>query len=321
MRTRTRLHVGLLASLLVVVTGCSTVTEPVDPAPVGSVEYPTPANTEIDPQLDTSEAGDESCDPTASLSPSSQIAPSSTMAKIRERGHLVVGVDQNSFLFGFSDPETGDLHGFDIDIAREVARSLLGDPKAVKFKAISSAQRISALQNGEVDIVVRTFSITCERLEQINFSSVYYVAGQRVLVSADSTVRDLSDLGGKRVCATHDSTSLINIAASKAEPVPVAVDDWSDCLVLLQQGQVAAISTDDTILAGMRAQDRTSTKIVGDRFTEEYYGIGIPKGNEDMVRYVNSVLERVRGGAWQESYNRWLREDLGPASPPQPKYR
>lgn len=321
MRTRTRLHVGLLASLLVVVTGCSTVTEPVDPAPVGSVEYPTPANTEIDPQLDTSEAGDESCDPTASLSPSSQIAPSSTMAKIRERGHLVVGVDQNSFLFGFSDPETGDLHGFDIDIAREVARSLLGDPKAVKFKAISSAQRISALQNGEVDIVVRTFSITCERLEQINFSSVYYVAGQRVLVSADSTVRDLSDLGGKRVCATHDSTSLINIAASKAEPVPVAVDDWSDCLVLLQQGQVAAISTDDTILAGMRAQDRTSTKIVGDRFTEEYYGIGIPKENEDMVRFVNAVLENIRGGAWQASYDRWLREHLGPASPPKPEYR
>lgn len=321
MRTRTRLHVGLLASLLVVVAGCSTVTRPADPAPVGSVQPPMPANAQVDPQLDTAGTGDDSCDPTRSLSPSSAIPASSTMAEIKQRGHLVVGVDQNSFLFGFSDPESGDLHGFDIDIAREIARSLLGDPKAVKFKAITSAERVSALQNGDVDIVVRTFSITCERLEQINFSSVYYVAGQRVLVDADSTARDLSDLGGKRVCAARDSTSLKNIAASTPKPIPVAVDDWSDCLVLLQQGQVAAVSTDDTILAGMRAQDRTGTKIVGDPFTEEYYGIGIPKENEDMVRFVNAVLENIRGGAWQASYDRWLREHLGPASPPKPEYR
>ena len=101
----------------------------------------------------------------------------------------------------------------------------------------------------------------------------------------------------------------------------MAVDDWSDCLVLLQQGQVDAISTDDTILAGLRAQDRTGTKIVGEPFTKEYYGIGIPKENEDMVRFVNAVLENIRGGAWQASYDRWLREHLGPASPPKPEYR
>ncbi len=322
MTTRTRTRGGLLASLLaVVLAGCSTVTQPVDPAPVGSVQQPMPANTRIDPELGAAGAVDDDCDPTASLPPDSSVPASSTMAEIRQRGHLIAGVDQNTFLFGFSDPETGELHGFDIDIAREIARELLGDPGAVRFKAISSAERVDALENGEVDIVVRTFSITCERLEQVNFSTVYYVAGQRVLVSADSTARDISDLGGKRVCATRDSTSLRNIANSTPKPIPVAVDDWSDCLVLLQQGQVAAVSTDDTILAGMRAQDRTGTKIVGDRFTEEYYGIGVPKDNEDMVRYVNSVLEKVRGGAWQESYNRWLREDLGPASPPRPEYR
>lgn len=308
---------ALLAAMLV---GCSGTTYPVDPAPVDSVQRPMPANTEIDPQLEPADTTDSSCNPTVSLKPSSSVPAGSTMAEIKKRGHLAVGVDQNTFLFGFSDPETGELSGFDIDIAREIAQELLGDRNAVRFKAVSSSEREEALQ-GDVDIVVRTFSITCERLKNINFSSVYYVAGQKVLVNAESTARDISHLGGKRVCAARDSTSLENIASSEPRPIPVAVDDWSDCLVLLQQGHVAAVSTDDTILAGMRAQDRAGTKIIGERFTEEHYGIGIPKENDDMVRYVNSVLEKIRGGAWQKSYNKWLREDLGPASPPKAEYR
>ncbi|WP_298181397.1 glutamate ABC transporter substrate-binding protein [Saccharomonospora sp.] len=321
-RTRTRERLGLLvSSLAVLLAACSGATQPIDPAPVDSSHRPMPAGTEIDPELGAAGESDESCDPTASLRPDSSTPADSTMAEIKDRGHLIAGVDQNTFLFGFADPETGELNGFDIDITKKIAEALFGDPEAVRFKAITSAERIDVLQNGEVDIVVRTFSITCERLADINFSTVYYVAGQRVLVDAASMVRDLSDLGGQRVCAAKDSTSLRNIAASKPRPVPVAVEDWSDCLVLLQQGQVEAVSTDDTILAGMRAQDRPGTKIVGEPFTEEYYGIGIPKENEDMVRFVNSVLEDVRGGAWQGSYDRWLREDLGPASPPEPEYR
>ncbi|WP_026455018.1 glutamate ABC transporter substrate-binding protein [Saccharomonospora iraqiensis] len=318
---RTRVT-GLLAVVsAVVLAGCGVSAEPVDPAPVESVARPTPAGTEIDPELARGGSASRDCNATASLPPDAEVADGSTMAEIRERGYLIAGVDQNTFLFGFSDPDTGELHGFDIDIARAVAESLLGDPDAIRFRAISSADRIDVLKEGAVDIVVRTFSVTCERREEVNFSSVYYVAGQRVLVDADSDVEGIRDLGGERVCATRESTSLRNIAESRPRPVPVAVDDWSDCLVLLQQGQVAAVSTDDTILAGMRAQDRTSTKIVGDRFTNEYYGIGIPKGDEDMVRYVNAVLEDVRGGTWQDSYETWLREDLGDAAPPEPRYR
>jgi polar amino acid transport system substrate-binding protein len=102
--------------------------------------------------------------------------------------------------------------------------------------------------------------------------------------------------------------------------VPISVDNWSDCLVMLQQKQVDAVSTDDVILAGMLAQDPT-LKIVGDRFTEENYGIGVPKENEDMVRFVNAVLENVRGGAWQESYAKWLGTKLGGGTPPTPQYK
>ncbi|PXY31351.1 glutamate ABC transporter substrate-binding protein [Prauserella muralis] len=319
MRNPKRHGVPLLL-LALLLAACGSPGAPVDPAPVGSVRPPMPANAAVETAVEDSGSAEENCDPTASLAPNPSVPAGSTMDAIRDRGHLVVGVDQNTFLFGFRNPTTGMLEGFDIDIAKEIARELLGDPEAVQFKAITSAQRIPALKNGEVDLVVRTFSVTCERLQEINFSTVYYVAGQRVLVEKNSKVDGVEDLGGKRVCAAKASTSLKNIANAEPKPIPVSVDDWSDCLVMLQQGQVEAVSTDDTILAGMAEQDPT-TKIVGERFTDELYGIGIPKENGDMVRYVNAVLEKVRNGPWQSSYNRWLLDRLGPASPPAPTYQ
>ncbi|ASR38525.1 ABC transporter substrate-binding protein [Prauserella marina] len=319
MNRKTRWTV-LLAATAALVAGCGSPGAPVDPAPVESVQRPMPPNAAEEHDVDGGGSTNDGCNPAASLGPSGNVPSGSTMDEIRQRGYLIVGVDQNTFLFGFRNPTTGKLEGFDIDIAKQVAKELLGDPEAVQFKAISSAQRIPTLTEGQVDIVVRTFSITCERLEDINFSTVYYVAGQRVLVNKDSDVEGVGDLGGKRVCASKTSTSLPNVVQAAPEALPISVDDWSDCLVMLQQGQVEAVSTDDTILAGMAEQDPT-TKIVGDRFTDELYGIGIPKENTDMVRYVNYVLDKVRGGPWQDSYRTWLLDRLGSASPPRPEYQ
>ncbi|GAB3480233.1 amino acid ABC transporter substrate-binding protein (PAAT family) [Amycolatopsis cihanbeyliensis] len=310
--------VAVLGMLAVLATGCGSPGEPVDPAPVGSVQRPAPAGSgPVDVDTEKSESPD--CNARASLPPQAGIPAGSTMAEIRERGNLIAGVDQNTFLFGFRNPTTGELEGFDIDIAKEIARAIFGDPEKIRFRAITSAQREDVLMNGEVDVVVRTYTVNCARREKVNFSSVYYVAGQRLLVDKGSSVTSLAGLDGKRVCAADGSTSLKNIAAVSG-PIPVQVDDWSDCLVMLQQGQVAAVSTDDTILAGMAAQDPT-TKVVGETFTEEPYGVGIPKENEDMVRFVNHVLEQVRGGRWQQSYDGWVAERLGSAGPPQPEYR
>ena len=119
-------------------------------------------------------------------------------------------------------------------------------------------------------------TINCDRWQQVNFSTDYYDAGQRVLVPEHSAVKGIADLGGKKVCAAAGSTSIVNIAAATSHPVPVSVTDWTDCLVLLQQGQVDAISTDDTILAGLAAQDPNTT-LVGDRFTSEPYGLAIAR--------------------------------------------
>jgi len=170
--------------------------------------------------------------------------------------------------------------------------------------------------------VIRTMTINCERLEYTDFSSVYYEAKQRVLVKEASGITGIDALGGKKVCATEGSTSLARILAAPSKPVPVQVPNWTDCLVMLQQNQVDAISTDDTILGGFTAQD-PFTKVVGESLGAEPYGMGIPKGDEDFVRFVNAVLQRMRtDGTWAATYNRWLADLLGQApAPPTAKYR
>jgi polar amino acid transport system substrate-binding protein len=261
------------------------------------------------------------CDPTASLRPTGlpQVTPGSFMARIRARGYLIAGVDQSTYHFGYLSPLTGKIEGFDIDMVRAVAAAIFGNPDKVQYKAISDAQRIPDIQSGAVDIVAHAMTINCERLQQVDFSTVYYDAGQRVLVQAGSPAKGIGDLGGKKVCATTGSTSIANIAAAPSHPVPVAVPYWTDCLVLLQQGQVAAISTDDSILAGLAAQDPW-TRIVGPRFTDEPYGLAISKQNPDFVRFVNAVLERLRSnGQWAASYARWVATPV--PSPPAARYK
>ncbi|MFE9694733.1 glutamate ABC transporter substrate-binding protein [Micromonospora sp. NPDC005806] len=276
---------------------------------------------------DGANAGSASCDPRASLRPAAtqprpgQMPAGSTMARILQRGRLIVGVDQNSYRFGFRDPLTGELTGFDVDVAREVARAIFGDPSKIQFRATNSASRIPSLQDGTVDIVVQTMTMNCERWQKVNFSTEYFTAGQRILVRRGSPVRSIADLGGQKVCSAIGSTSIRNVAAAPAKPVPVGVPDWTDCLVMLQQNQVAAVSTDDSILAGLAAQD-PNTVVVGPRFSDEPYGIGINRDATDLVRFVNGVLAQLRAdGNWTRLYTRWLTA-LGPAPlPPTARYR
>jgi len=262
-------------------------------------------------------AGSTSCDPTASLRPAGppRVTPGSFMAKIRARGYLIAGVDQNTYHFGYLNPLDGKIEGFDIDMVRAVAKAIFGNPSKVRFKAISDDQRIPAVRSGAVDIVAHTMTINCERLKEVDFSSVYFDAGQRVLVPSNSRAASLADLGGKRVCATTGSTSIANIKAAASHPIPVAVTFWTDCLVLLQQGNVAAVSTDDSILDGLAAQDPW-TKIVGPRFTSEPYGLAISQQHPDFVRFVNAVLQQLRtDGQWAASYRHWVGTPV-PAAPP-----
>lgn len=310
----------LLAAIAVLaLTACGAPGEPRSLVPSVPADRPMPAGAER-PTAAPEGGKQPECDPTASLQPAGlRTPPGSTMDKIKKRGRLVVGVDQNTNLFGFRNPATGKLQGFDVDMAREIADALFGNPDKVQLVTMPVQHRIDALKNNEVDLVIFTMTITCDRREEIEFSSVYFQAGQRVLVRKGSGISGLADLGGKPVCAPRGSTSSVNVYAAKPRPELVETNNMADCLVLLQQGQVDAVSTDDSVLAGLAEQDPT-TEVVGESFSAEPYGIGIPKDNKDMVRYVNAVLEEVRDGAWQQSYARWLEPALGPAKPPTATY-
>jgi len=265
-------------------------------------------------------------DPTASLRPPRALPrpgamPSgSFMQRVQRRGYLIAGVDQNTLLFGYLRPSTRDIEGLEVDFLREVARAITGDPTKIRLKALTTAQRLPAVQSGAVDIVADAVTITCWRRQQVAFSTVYYDASQRLLVPKGSKVHGLSDLHGRRVCATKSSTTIKRIATDPAKPIPYPVAQRTDCLVALQQGNVAAISSDDTILLGFRAQD-PNTKIVGASLADEPYGMAIARSHPDFVRFVNGVLDRMRrDGKWTSIHRHWIGRLAPTPAPPRPRY-
>jgi polar amino acid transport system substrate-binding protein len=266
--------------------------------------------------------------PAASRRPDATVATGSYMdTVIRPRGRLRVGVDVSKQLFTSFNPLTKQFEGFDIEIAKQVAASLFGDPNAIEYVAIPTSERLNVLtgQNtvvDPVDMVADTFTMTCARTTEIDFSTEYFTAGQRLLVRDDDPTTSLAEMGpDRKVCAAAGSTSVDNILALPNHPEVVQVTQQADCLVLMQQGEVDAVSTDDTILAGMVAQD-PNLRVVGPRISSEPYGIGLPKGHPEWVRYVNSVLDDMRtSGRWDQLYNAFLSEPLGPSTgPPPPVY-
>jgi polar amino acid transport system substrate-binding protein len=265
------------------------------------------------------------CDPTASLRPTGPptVTSGSFMAKIRARGYLIAGVDESTYHFGYLNPFDNQIEGFDVDMVHAIAQAIFGNPNQVRFVVVSDDQRIPAVMSGAVDIVAHTMTITCARWQVVDFSTVYFNAQQRVLVLRSSPAQSLADVfnDNGKVCATTGSTSLSTIDASMHSAgyagLSVAVPYWTDCLVLLQQGAVAAISTDDSILAGLEAQD-PFTKIIGWSLSPEPYGLAIAKQHADFVRFVNAVLARMRSdGQWAALYKKWI---PGPVPPPPPAH-
>jgi polar amino acid transport system substrate-binding protein len=315
---RARVVTALLA-LALALAGCESSASPA-PVTVSPVEA-WPAGAQ---QVTTAPVvGNADCDPEASLRPGplpspGAMPPGSTMAAIAERGRLIVGVDQNTYFFGSRNPASGQPEGFDIDLAREIARHIFGDPDRIQFRVVDASQRETALQSGLVDLVVRTYTITCDRKQKVDFSTVYYYAHQRILAAKGSGI----DLSGKRVCAVSGTTSLSRLFALDPRPTLLGVSTWTDCLLLFQQGQVDAISTDDVVLAGLEAQDHLNVEVVGPDMSVEPYGVGVKKENSDLVRFVNGVLEQMRDdGTWERLYDAHLRS-FGPSpGPPKAKYR
>ena len=245
----------------------------------------------------------------------------SYMAAIQRRGYLIAGVDQNTLGFGYREPNN-KIEGFDVDIVRAIATAIFGNPNAVRLEAVTTAQRQTAVVDRSVDLVASLYSITCDRWQVLDFSTEYYAAKQGVLVRASSPIEHVSDLNGKRVCATKTSTSINQIHKFAPRAILDPVDLRPECLVHLEEGTADAISTDDTILYGLMRQDSQTRLLTDDLNQPERYGIAINRQHPDFVRFVNGVLEQVRvDGRWEQYYSKLeLQLHMPPALPPTPLY-
>ena len=244
--------------------------------------------------------------------------PGTLMDTILKRGYLEAGVSGDTYGFGYVDPATLRLQGFDVDVLRQIALAIFGrdDDTVLRLVPITIPQVAPAITAGTLDIAAHTMTITCARRTQLDFSSEYLLAHQRLLVGASSNITTLAQLAGKRVCAAAGTTSIFRIAQLSPKSIPVPVPSETDCLVRFQTGAVDAISTDDTILAGMAKQDHYS-RVVGPDIAPEPYGLAINLGHPEFTQFVNGVLQRILSdGTLAKLYTQELGTTDVPLPPP-----
>ncbi|GAA1937649.1 transporter substrate-binding domain-containing protein [Kitasatospora viridis] len=319
MRVRARCWGTALGAVLLV-AACGSVGGSVGgPAPAAARSATPGAGVSAPPAVPADDTG---CDPTRSVPPSAT-ATGPEVDRILKQGYLTVGVDQNAYHWGARDPITGQLEGFDIDLVHAIANALVGDhPGNVHYVSTPAADRIPALQQRRVDLVVRAMAITCQRRTQVGMSTVYFQTGHQAVVGAGSPAKTLDQaLRGKRVCITSGSNEQDEIAQDShgAAAVVFAVSEV-DCLVQLQLGKVDAVFTDAAYGSSLVAQDAT-VRLVDHPYGTKYFGVATNLGDTDLLARVNQVLEDYRKGPWQASYAHWLAPYLGPsAGPPAAAY-
>lgn len=231
---------------------------------------------------------------------------SPTFDAIKSADKIRIGVKEDQPGLGFLDAVTGERSGFDIEIARWMAASLGVAADKIEFKAIPSANRETALANGDVDLYVGTYSITDKRKQLVNFAGPYFITGQGLLVAKDNTdIKTEKDLAGKKVCSATGSTPIQNIRENFTEATPVEFDIYSKCIDALKSGTVDAVTTDQAILLGFASEQPEEMMVVGEPFTVEKYGIGLPLGDTALQDFLNTTL--TDGGAtWTEIYDATL---------------
>ncbi|KHJ70769.1 glutamate ABC transporter substrate-binding protein [Rhodococcus sp. Chr-9] len=228
-----------------------------------------------------------------------------SVSQSAENGTLTVGIKFDQPGLGLRNPD-GSFSGFDVEVAKYVAGQLGVSEENIEFKEAPSAQRETLIQNGEVDYIVATYSITDSRKEKVDFAGPYFIAGQSLLVRADDTEITGPDSlnGGKRLCSVAGSTPAQNVKDNYAQDVQLQeFDTYSLCVEALRNGAVDAVTTDDIILAGYAAQSPGDFKVVGEPFTTERYGIGLAKGDDESRNAINDAIEEmIASGAWEAAF-------------------
>ncbi|MEU5420139.1 glutamate ABC transporter substrate-binding protein [Streptomyces sp. NPDC001407] len=247
-----------------------------------------------------------------------ELTDSATWRAAKSRGHLVVGAKEDQPYLGEKDPATGVYSGYDIEIAKMMSASLGFPPRTIRFRTIASANRETALQNGQIDYYVGTYTINDLRKRQVGFAGPYYIAGQSLLVRKDEKGIDgPQDLAGKKVCSAAGSTPLQRIERDYPKAIAVAYDTYSICVDNLLSLQVDAVTTDDTILMGFAAKAPDELRIAGKPFSKEPYGIGVPRGDTALRLALDDAIEaHEKNGDWKKAYDATLGLSGVPAPPP-----
>jgi glutamate transport system substrate-binding protein len=238
----------------------------------------------------------------------------STLAQIQAKGKFVVGTKFDQPGFGLKNPTTGKVEGFDVEIAKLIAVGIFGGTVAdveskVDFVETVSAVRESSIIDGKVDMIAATYTINDARKQQVDFAGPYFEAQQDIMVKKDdTTIKSVEDLNGKKVCSAQGSTSLKNIQAKAPQAdVSIQFKTYSECASALGDGRVQAVSTDNTILAGLVQQSGGAYKLLDAPFSDEPYGLGLKKGSDVYRAFLNDRLEEIeKSGEWKKAFEATL---------------
>jgi glutamate transport system substrate-binding protein len=241
----------------------------------------------------------------------------SRMAELVEAGEITVGVRYDQPGLGFKDAASDIPTGFDIEIAKLLVADLGIDPQsdAVTWEETISDNREPYLEEGRVDLVLATYSITEERQAIVGQTGPYFITGQQILVTEDSDIEGKEDLQGEEVCSAEGSTSIENVELEGMVPAPAP--DYSQCADDVLNGTVEAMSTDGAILLGYAAENEGELKVVGEEFSEERIGVGYSPEAPEMCEWINGVVQDAYDdGSWAEAFESTLGE--GGAETPEP---
>lgn len=239
-----------------------------------------------------------------------------TMARLASSGKITIGTKFDQPLFGLAGPD-GTPEGFDVEMGKLVADKLGIPADKIEWVETVSQNREPFIQNGQVDIVVATYTINDTRKEVIDFAGPYYIAGQSFLVAKGNPagITSTDTLGDNTICTVTGSTSEKNILEFTDNVI--TVDKYSDCLEPIRTGQAQALTTDNVILAGLVDQTGDEFEVVDYTFTEEPYGIGLKLGDDEFRTFINDVLEEsFENGAWAEAWERTAGKVLPVPDPP-----
>ncbi|MFB6618140.1 glutamate ABC transporter substrate-binding protein [Streptomyces sp. NPDC056367] len=230
-----------------------------------------------------------------------------------KKDKIVIGIKFDQPGLGLKNPD-GKFTGFDVDVATYVAKELGYQPDQIEFKQAVSAERENLIKNGDVKLVVASYTINDKRKAAVDFAGPYFLAHQDLLVRADDTsITKAEDLNKKKLCSVTGSTSAQNVKTKLAPEADLQqLGGYSECLTGLENGSVDALTTDNSILAGYAAQEKNKGKfkLVGLKLSDEPYGIGLKKGDKDLQTKVNAALKKmVEDGSWQKAVD----ANFGPA--------